>query len=200
MSVDKIMQNIYEAMNNLDESAKQDFADSQVNMLLRKYADYKENDVMLWLVIDMFFPEWRNMDIHSKLTLIDNDRNEISLDGKEVIRFPYQNKSIYHLGFQNGITKGYGFPIRFTDMNALQRLSTINVAWYESSHDEIPFFKTQFYINDVKEPSACLPRYTLYRYFSADAEETDVTELVTLMPENWFMFWPAGEFGFTKKR
>ena len=200
MSVDEIMQNINEVMNSLDEKAKKDFAISQVEMLRRKYADYDENDVVLWLVMDVFLPEWRNMDIRSELALFDNEGNEIPLDGKAVIRFPYPNKAIYHLGFQNGVRKGYGFPIRFTDVNALRKISSINVAWYESSLDDMQVFKARFYINGVKEPSASLPRYTLYRYFSGEAEEKDVTELVTLMPENWFRFMPAREFGFKRSR
>ena len=135
MSVDEIMQNINEVMNTLDENAKQDFAVSQVEMLRRKYADYDENDVVLWLVMDMFLPEWRNMDIRSELALFDSEGNEIPLDGKAVTRFPYPNKAIYHVGFQNGVRKGYGFPIRFSDVNALRKISSINVTWYESSLD-----------------------------------------------------------------
>ena len=83
MSVDEIMQNINEVMNSLDEKAKKDFAISQVEMLRRKYADYDENDVVLWLVMDVFLPEWRNMDIRSELALFDNEGNEIPLDGKK---------------------------------------------------------------------------------------------------------------------
>ena len=200
MSVDEIMQNINEVMNSLDEKAKKDFAISQVEMLRRKYADYDENDVVLWLVMDVFLPEWRNMDIRSELALFDNEGNEIPLDGKAVIRFPIQTKQFITWDSRMALEKDMDFLYDFTDVNALRKISSINVAWYESSLDDMQVFKARFYINGVKEPSASLPRYTLYRYFSAEAEETDVTELVTLMPENWFRFMPAREFGFKRSR
>lgn len=195
---EQIVKNVYESMQNLDDEHVRQIIAYQSEMLRRKYPDYTEKDVVLWLVMDIFNPDGQNQNIHAVITLLDHEGKEIPLDGKYIVRFPYFNKCIHHIGFQNGSRRGFGYPIRFADIYALLEVSTIIVAWFFASGDEFPFLKTQFNIEHIMYSAATPPKYSLYRYYPAFLA-SQRSESLVLTSGKWFGIWPTTQFEYKGK-